>query len=279
MIMIIIQNSEQFRAVVPSSVSADDDTFTGLSDFFDTAEQWLSDTFSGQPLLEAVASESDTKIRRIFQRIIIAKAMITGSPSMDLVMTPNGFAVTSNQNLAPASKERVERLIDSLKQTSDLALEQAFILICSNENYFSLFRSGSTFEMLTRSLIWAPSFLRAYAGYAFASWGTLSDLRPVIDDCERRISCFISPEYYSELIEYRRSRTKDPDNENALQFIYQIVGASLKKIPDYPYIELLLNLLNRNPKKYPTYINSDTYKLKIFDRYENKKEDSAYFFG
>lgn len=38
-------------------------------------------------------------------------------PSLDLVLTPNGFGIVSNQNVAPASRDRVARLIASLEKS------------------------------------------------------------------------------------------------------------------------------------------------------------------
>lgn len=35
-------------------------------------------------------------------------------PHLDVILTPNGFGIVSNSNIAPASKERVERLMASL---------------------------------------------------------------------------------------------------------------------------------------------------------------------
>ena len=36
-------------------------------------------------------------------------------PSLDLVLTTNGFGIVSNQNVVPASRERVDALISSLE--------------------------------------------------------------------------------------------------------------------------------------------------------------------
>lgn len=48
-------------------------------------------------------------------KILVAQAFADAVPSLDLVVTPNGMAVINTDNLAPASKERVERLIASLR--------------------------------------------------------------------------------------------------------------------------------------------------------------------
>lgn len=48
-------------------------------------------------------------------KIIVAEAFADAAPSLDIVVTPSGLGVINTDNLAPASKERVERLIASLR--------------------------------------------------------------------------------------------------------------------------------------------------------------------
>lgn len=48
-------------------------------------------------------------------KILVADALANAVPSLDLIITPTGLGVVNTDNLAPASKERVERLIQSLR--------------------------------------------------------------------------------------------------------------------------------------------------------------------
>ena len=50
------------------------------------------------------------------------RALADAIPSLDLVQTVNGFAVISNQNLAPASRDRVDRLIAAHRSQCDTAI-------------------------------------------------------------------------------------------------------------------------------------------------------------
>ncbi len=58
---------------------------------------------------------------------ILCDAMMRAVSGLDMILTPTGFAVANNQNIAPASKERVERYLNDLKQRRDLTLE-AYIM-------------------------------------------------------------------------------------------------------------------------------------------------------
>lgn len=48
-------------------------------------------------------------------KVVVADAFADAVPSLDIVVTPSGLGVINTDNLAPASKERVERLIASLR--------------------------------------------------------------------------------------------------------------------------------------------------------------------
>lgn len=56
-------------------------------------------------------------------------------PSLDLVLTPNGFGIVSNANIVPASKDRVERLRASLEAERDRNMEVMVIRLASHSEW------------------------------------------------------------------------------------------------------------------------------------------------
>lgn len=56
-------------------------------------------------------------------RIIVWKAFADAVPSLDIVVTPTGFGVVNTDTIAPASKERIERLVQALRNKADAELE------------------------------------------------------------------------------------------------------------------------------------------------------------
>lgn len=76
--------------------------------FISSAKIWLERYCLGE---EDFLSEEDNEIAL---KILIAKAFATAIPSLDVVITPTGFGIISTSEMAPASKERIERLIEAL---------------------------------------------------------------------------------------------------------------------------------------------------------------------
>ena len=58
-------------------------------------------------------------VPQLLCRIAVCHALLFAIPSLDLVLTPNGFGIVNNQNIVPASKERVERLIATIEKQRD----------------------------------------------------------------------------------------------------------------------------------------------------------------
>lgn len=88
-----------------------------LAPWIESAKDWLESEYLGS---DDYLSEGDN-YRAL--RIIVWKAFADAVPSLDIVITPTGFGVVNTETIAPASKERIERLQDSLNHKIDGELE------------------------------------------------------------------------------------------------------------------------------------------------------------
>lgn len=121
-----VLDSETISRYIPNKL-AEVDGEAPLSEKLDTyiasAKMWLENEFLGP---EDFLSDSHNDLAL---KILVAKAFADAVPSLDLVVTPTGMAVINTDNLAPASKERVERLISSLRDYVRVNL-QLLLHIC-----------------------------------------------------------------------------------------------------------------------------------------------------
>ena len=122
----LINDNDTLKKYVPNTLKA----VAGELSLFDKiqyhllqAEQWLTDTFVSSDTMSRIRTYSDSTPLLHYCRIITAaEAMLHAVPQLDLILTPNGFGIVSNQNVIPASKERIERLLLSLEKQRDDAL-------------------------------------------------------------------------------------------------------------------------------------------------------------
>lgn len=131
--MKLIPNDETLRRFVPQQVCAvkgEASLFDRIAHWLDTAEQWVYATFCPETIItETLTDTPNSPILNLLTAIAAHQALADAIPSLDLVQTVNGFAVVSNQNLATASKERVERLIAAHKAQRDAAINTLLPLL------------------------------------------------------------------------------------------------------------------------------------------------------
>ena len=138
--MKLITTDEQLRLLIPNvlaTVEGEPTLIEKLYPYLETAEQWAIDTFVPEDIFNEIA-EADSfgpneRFRYPLEKLVACHAYMTAIPSLDLVLTPNGFGIVSNQNVVPASRERVDALITSLESQRDAAIE-AFILRLSSRS-------------------------------------------------------------------------------------------------------------------------------------------------
>ena len=116
------------------SVAGEQTLFDKIEPHLIQSDRWLTQTFvSDETMTHLVTTESpteeETSLLHHLRMATTAEAMLHAVPMLDLVLTPNGFGVVSNQNIAPASKERVERLLSSLEKMRDDALNVVLTLL------------------------------------------------------------------------------------------------------------------------------------------------------
>lgn len=115
----LITSDEQLRKYIPNvldTVEGEVPLFDKLSPFLVQQQMWLESEILGSDDLP-VGSWLP-----VARRLIALRAFADAIPSLDIVLSPNGFAVVSTSEMAPASKERVERLVASIRSTSDECL-------------------------------------------------------------------------------------------------------------------------------------------------------------
>lgn len=102
----LITSDEQLRRYLPNAFA----TAQGEPPFFDkvlpwleTAERWVFQQFIGDTFESSLLAMGENEPVRLTATCVVAhEAMLRAVPSLDLVLTPNGFGIVSNQNVAPA---------------------------------------------------------------------------------------------------------------------------------------------------------------------------------
>lgn len=111
--------NDELRSLIPNvihEVEGETPLIDKLAPWIETAKAWLSDNFVGEGFS---LPEGHLPLAR---KIIVYKAFAEAIPSLDVTLSPAGFAVINTDGRVPASKERVERIIASLHSSVEANL-------------------------------------------------------------------------------------------------------------------------------------------------------------
>lgn len=276
----LIQNDETLRRYIPNQVVAvkgETSLFDRIAHWLDTAEQWLSDNITSSATLNRIASYSEEHpLLRSCRAAVAHQALADAIPSLDLVQTVNGFAVVSNQNLAPASRDRVDRLIAAHRSQRDTAINALIPLLPEAHAWRDTPQCG----FFRSTLFPTPAHIRPLAS-GTATWERYEELHPAIAAAEDRLAAeYISPELMqrlreetlglsplstldARLCETLRSHVADLVNGKPLR------DTALRDIVDY---------IRRHPDTFPEWHRSDTVRLFSPPVFRNSKQSHGYWF-
>lgn len=260
-----------FESVVLSATSSTSAVFDMLQPHFDDVQKTLQRELFGGFDIATVEGLEDIAVRLVCLRTYYEQI-----PHLDLVLTPTGFGIVSNENVSPASPERVKALRQQVLDAYDDAFDEAVLAMCGTEWVTTIWGKGRT-----SSLFITASDLRKYAGMADAHRTALLQQRIRIEEAEEHIRRCISAEFFDVLLSQIREKTLTADNEWLVLMLKLAVGAWLagnKKVMQMK-LETVINTMEAEIDSYPEYRDSNAYKVKHFEYYRNEKDDTTFFFG
>lgn len=282
----MITTIEDFIRYIPTARGTH---FEDIEPFLIEAKAWAESDIFGRDLVAAIDASDDDDAKRMLNSIVALKAYSAAIPFLDVVQTSNGFAVVNNTNVVPASRERVDKLLEWVNDRLYYHVDSLIEYISAKTAFMAEWRKSLRFNYLTELLFWTGTGFASNCGNYEAVYKQkrgfpfvdLHKMHATIKGFQYvEMANYISRDYISELIDKRRNQTLDTDDEIMMSRLRQIIGLFLQK-EQYKATEALkeiVNLMIKEPDKYTAYAGSDEYRLKMAERYQNKKEDSTYFF-
>lgn len=215
---------------------------------------------------------------------ICLRAAYDAVPQMDLVLTPTGFGIVSNQNTAPASRERVEALRLQLRRDA-CQLEDAVLSYLAAHNLMTMLRSRAG------SLLWTPTLCTLYGIRTPDGREVLREefdaMATALHAASARVADAISPELYAALVKRQYAADADltPDTTpaayaEALTMARQLMAAHVMHGPGIAdHTRHIINYIEAHADQLDEYRLSPTYQARHTTQYENKQTDPSFFFG
>lgn len=276
----LINNDTDLRRYIPNQVVAvkgEASLFDKITHWLYTAEQWIFATFCPSSVIDAIlADKSLSAFHATLAAVAAHRALADAIPSLDLVQTVNGFAVVSNQNLAPASRDRVDRLIAAHRSQCDTAISALIPQLAAVAEW----RDTPPCDYFRSTLFPTPAHIRPLASGA-ATWERYEELHPAIVAAEDRLAAeYISPDLMQRLRDEALGLSQLSTLDARLCEALRAHVADI--IQDRPLRNTVLSdivdYIRRHPDTFPEWHRSDTARLFSPPVFRNSKQSPGYWF-
>lgn len=278
--MKLITTDAQLRSHIPhiiASVKGETPFIERLTLFLDLAEDWVKTTFTGESTFNTICGYTDSNPFKITTSwLVVAEALRLAIPSLDIVLTPNGFGVVNTSNLAPASKPRVDRLVGSMLAHRDDCIAALLPELPGASKWLA----SPQADFFGATLFPDFSLTEASSPVQGSKWERYLELRPQVIGLEASLSEeWLSPELMSALrLENLRGDLTEQRNKIVRQVKAQVVAYLRVGSFNSRRLADIVNIIRQNPESFSEWHNSETAKLFAPPVFRNEKKASGYFF-
>ena len=282
--MKLITTDEQLRSHLPNiiaTVKGETPFIERLSLFLDLAEDWVRTTFTSETTFNTICGYTDSNpLKVLTSRLVVADALRRAIPSLDIVLSPNGFAVVNSSNLAPASKPRVDRLIGSMLSHRDDCIAALLPGLVGASKWLTSSQADFFGATLFPDLSLTDQIPIPNAQLPRSRWERYLELRSQILNLEASLAEeWFSPELMDVLRRRNLAHTlADTDRRAVTDIQAHILGYLRTGTFNTRRLADTLTYIRRLPEHFPEWHNSATAQLFSPPIFQNKKKSPGYFF-
>ena len=255
---------EEFEQYVPAFRDCEEEIFESIETYLCSIEETIRKEFN-----LSTSSFPSQDCETYFNRYLAKRGAFEALHHLDLILTNNGFAVVSNQNLTPASRQRVYDLRERLRREKSDARDA----LMQELNTCGLYAP--------HNLLWNATLCRKY-GIRTKDGSQIYEeelqlVQTDIDAAQYHCAMIVSEEQMTELVPMQETMFYRDLTELCRRYMAAHVKGENNAIRLMTHN--LQHYLNENADALPAYKSSSKYEADHFTPYENKRNDSTYFFG
>lgn len=272
-------SKQEFEAAIPAAREPKSQIYSAIRPFLLAKADLLSTQVLGVPGTEAAESGTNDlcgQVRSCVKRLVCVKAFLEEMRGLDLVLTATGFGVVSTQNTAPASKQRVDALEGQMRRLERLLTGQLLTLLFQVPGWSRTAQRQSC----VATLFYEFGMLQQFAGISHPKSEDWDVAVPSMFAADAFLRKHLGNAYMDELLEQLTSSSLTDENSPIVVMCQRYIGAYVAqnmRLKEETYMQLI-NRLEADLTKYPTYAHGEGYQLNHFTPYENHAEDSAFHF-
>ena len=229
----------------------------------------------GEVGTSAAESGGHEKLTVAVKRWVAIHAFLSVFRQLDLVLTPTGFGVVSTQQMAPASKQRVDALIGHLRDGALRAEGELLQELCRVEGWGKTNQAKEKID----TLFFDFRMLQKMQGPA-ASHLDWQAARRLISQADEALRLKLSNQYMDALLEHVRCGTVTVDDHPVIFLCRHVINLWICGDQDAVRLKMrrLLNTLDADLEKYSIYAEHG-YPVNHHETFQNTHDAPAYIFG
>lgn len=301
----LIIEKATFEAHCPFGVDAESEIFNALCHYFEEAYMDLASELLGYTLSEELPTilegtqEGDnagtsvfvkycplSNIRNWVFEFVCKRAMYLAIPSLDLVLTNNGFGVINARDIVPAIPERVNRLRQQCYNDADRAFDQLLVALPGNSLTRNAITNSDAWLAHTRHMVWTARDFTSYCSpmsgnETLHNRDALRKASGKLTTIENEMSDLISMEQFNTLHEMIRTKVEfDEVQAMAIQYLLDWLSDSYtSSVTDSRHAHIILNYMDENIEHFTQYQNSKQYAARHQEKFTTTNRDGWFLFG
>lgn len=274
---------DEFLRACPSATNPSEQLFRDIEGIVEESAEKLIEVV-GPALAERLDKIQDGQLApettpellalKCAKKYVALDAYATAIPQLDLVLTNTGFGVVSNQNVAPASSDRVARLLERILRSKDDIFDRLLSLLRRIAGW------GDSPEAMRHisSIFWRSDQMK-YFGIAEPTRSDLHRYAVDIATGEAALKKLMGREQWDALLDYERKDAYDMILESVMNECRRFVAAMSAGRDPERFRRCILECLDTYDETFAAYHKSSAYLANHFEPYRNRKNDATFFFG
>lgn len=278
--MEITITKSDFEQALPVGAAANDSVYESVKPAIARQLSFSNDALLGVAGMKRMEElGEDSSLVNWYKQLVCLSAFLSVLRQLDLVLTPTGFGVVSNDNLAPASKQRVDALEGELRTQYHKTLAMTLNLLRS-ENWGATEQArhfiGHLYDEYT-------FFFETHQNASATDW---DGYQQTIEEAEETLRTRMGDRQMDDILDaFRRGDPNrlEPYREVIACIIrftdtWAVKGAATLKQPVYRRLMRILDSED-NQEYFKLYRESASYIANHHDTFKNTKDSAGYVFN
>ncbi|MBR6962600.1 MAG: hypothetical protein IKH86_03120 [Prevotella sp.] len=265
----------EFEAILSVATSSHVEVYEKVEPHFAASYDECKADVLGEVGTSAAEDGHHEELEKDVKRWVVLQAFLSVFRQLDLVLTPTGFGVVSTQQMAPASKQRVDALIGHLRDSVLIARGQLLAELCHVSGW------GTTTQALENidNLFFDFRMLQKMQGPA-ASHLEWQAAQRLIGEADEALRLKLSNQYMDELLKHVRCGMVTVDDNPVIFQCRHIINLWIAGDQQAVKLKMrrLVNMLDSDLEKYAIYAEHG-YPVNHHENFRNTEDAPAYVFG